>query len=79
VNPLLALGLLAALTLLNVALNHSGVQGAWLIPMTLALVWAKGLVIVEHFMQLRVAPPLWRGLVHGWLLLVCAGIAVVAP
>ena len=40
--------------------------------MLLAVV--KGWLVIDEFMGLRDAPPLWRWLMLGWLLLVCAGI-----
>ena len=45
---------------------------------TLALggAWLKGVAIVESLMALRHAPLWLRGIVHGWLLLVCGGLLI---
>ena len=38
---------------------------------TLAIAYLKGRQVILDFMELRHAPVLWRGLIEGWLLLVC--------
>lgn len=40
----------------------------------MALAVVKGWLVIDEFMGLRGAPPLWRRLMLGWLLLVCGGI-----
>lgn len=37
---------------------------------TLAITWIKGRLVVLDFMELRHAPPLWRRIIEGWLMLV---------
>ncbi|NMM77703.1 hypothetical protein B2J86_04880 [Acidovorax sp. SRB_14] len=41
-----------------------------------ALSFAKGLLVILEFLELRHAPALWRWLVVGWLALVLALIAL---
>ena len=71
------LALLVA-TGITVALGEAGVvQGhAWAVLTIFALVLLKGMWIALDFMELRQAPPLWRRLVLGWLLLVVALIVL---
>ena len=38
---------------------------------TLAIAYLKGRLVILDFMELRHAPLIWRGLIEGWLLLVC--------
>jgi hypothetical protein len=44
---------------------------------TLALAYAKGRLVVLDFMELRHAPPLWRGIVEGWLLVVSLSLLAI--
>ncbi|WP_293371161.1 cytochrome C oxidase subunit IV family protein [Nevskia sp.] len=37
---------------------------------TFAITWIKGRLVVLDFMELRHAPPLWRRIIEGWLMLV---------
>ena len=71
------LGLLAA-TGVTVALGEAGVVHghAWALLTIFALVLLKGAWIALDFMELRDAPPLWRRLVLGWLVLVVALIVL---
>ena len=46
---------------------------AWL---ALGGAWLKGVAIIESWMALRQAPRWLRAVVHGWLWLVCAGLAL---
>ncbi len=70
--------MLVVLTFLNVLLGTRGYAGSWVQLLTVLLIWAKGSLIIEFFMHLHTAPAFWRGMVHGWLAVVCAGIAGVA-
>ena len=65
---------LLAATGVTVALGEAGVVHghAWAVLTIFALVVFKGACIALDFMELRQAPPLWRRLVLGWLLLVVA-------
>ena len=40
----------------------------------LGFAWIKGWLIADHFMELREAPWLLRGVVLGWLTVVCVGL-----
>ena len=77
-NGLQTWATLVVLTFLNVLLGTSGYAGAWVQLLTVLLIWAKGSLIIEFFMHLHEAPRFWQGVVHGWLVVVCAGIAGVA-
>ncbi len=72
------LALLVA-TGVTVALGEAGVVHghAWAVLTIFALVVLKGAWIALDFMELREAPPLWRRLVLGWLLLV-VGLILLA-
>ena len=48
----------------------------WSVPLVLALVLLKGVLIAQDFMELRHAPALWRRLVLGWLYVVVGLIAI---
>ena len=48
----------------------------WGVPLVLALVLLKGVLIAQDFMELRHAPALWRRLVLGWLYVVVGLIAI---
>lgn len=37
----------------------------------------KGALVIDEFMGLRQAPPLWRRVLMGWLLLVCGALAAL--
>ena len=37
---------------------------------TLAITWVKARLVVLDFMELRHAPPLWRRILEGWLIVV---------
>ncbi|MDD2885259.1 MAG: cytochrome C oxidase subunit IV family protein [Dechloromonas sp.] len=50
--------------------------GGLLTAALLGIALIKGLIVAFDFMALRHAPPLWRILVGGWLLLVCALIGL---
>ena len=80
---LVGLALLAA-TALTWALGESGLllrnpgggQG-WAPWLVLALALAKGTGVALDFMELREAPPLWRRLVLGWLVVVIGLVALL--
>ena len=61
------------------ALGESGLAGAAGLPPVLlmfALAFVKGLLVIDHFMELRHAPPLWRRLLIAWLALLASLIVV---
>ncbi|GHD80912.1 hypothetical protein ACFSQE_08715 [Vogesella fluminis] len=67
---------LSALTLLLALLSESHTGGVLLAVLTLGGAWLKGVAIIESLMALRHAPLWLRGIVHGWLLLVCGGLLI---
>ena len=73
-SPLTVWALLAVGTGLTYSLGEFGAPGTGLIVGVLALAVFKGRLVVLDFMELRQAPPLWRRVVMGWLLLVVTGI-----
>jgi hypothetical protein len=44
---------------------------------TLALAYVKARLVVLDFMELRQAPPVWRGILEGWLLLLSVALLAV--
>ncbi|MDD5395048.1 MAG: cytochrome C oxidase subunit IV family protein [Thiothrix sp.] len=62
--------LLVGLTLLTWWAGQVGYSGQWLVVALLISVFTKGHFIIADFMALREVSPLWRILVHGWLVLV---------
>jgi Prokaryotic Cytochrome C oxidase subunit IV len=52
--------------------EHAGAWGPASAVLVLALAAFKGWLVVDEFMGLRQAPVLWRRLLLGWLLGVCA-------
>lgn len=74
----LTLALLIALAFVTMALAGAG-RGLTLVNgAVLAIAAIKGRRIVLDYLGLRSAPPLWRGLVTAWLLLV-VGLAWAVP
>jgi hypothetical protein len=68
-------GLLLLATAVTYWLGESGQMAAGNLGpvlLILALALFKGLWVMDHFMELRHAPPLWRRIVLGWLLTVTA-------
>ncbi|MDY0038394.1 MAG: cytochrome C oxidase subunit IV family protein [Zoogloea oleivorans] len=54
-------------------------EGSGSLPLTVAVLGIallKGAAVALDFMALRHAPPLWRNLLLGWLLFVCALIGL---
>jgi hypothetical protein len=62
---------LVLLSVGSVQLGNAGV-GLGLAAAVLLAALAKAWLIADNFMHLRHAPPLWRGLLLGWPLLVGA-------
>lgn len=67
---------LSSLTLLLAALTDWHPGGPALAWLALGGAWLKGVAIIESWMALRQAPRWLRAVVHGWLWLVCAGLAL---
>lgn len=51
-------------------LGDHGLAGKSVAITIMLLALVKGLGVAREFMELKSAPPLWRWLVQGWLLLV---------
>lgn len=64
--------LLIVLTVLTWAAGRADFGGVNLAIALLASIWIKGHFVIADFMDLRGAPLLWRGLTHGWLIIVMA-------
>lgn len=62
--------ILLAATIAAFWMRSDGMVGLSIGASTLAIAWFKGRLVVLDFMELRHAPPLWRALVEGWLVLV---------
>jgi hypothetical protein len=52
-------------------------MGALSATLVLGLAALKGWLVIDEFMGLRRAPPLWRRLLLGWLLAVCSLIGAL--
>lgn len=74
----LTLALLIALAFATMALAGAGRGLALVNGAVLAIAGIKGRMILLDYLGLRSAPPLWRGLVTAWLLLV-VGLAWAVP
>lgn len=57
--------------------EHPGALGLASALLVLALAVLKGWLVVDEFMGLKYAPPLWRRLLLGWLLGICAFIGAL--
>lgn len=68
--------LLIAATLTTWTLGDQGAAGPKVAGVLLAIAFLKGRAVALDFMALKHAPMIWRLLVEGWLLLVCAVIAI---
>lgn len=68
--------ILMAATGITFWLGEQGVAGGGALAVLLGLAWIKGQLVVSEFMELRHAPPLWRAIVGGWLVLVVALVAL---
>lgn len=67
---------LLALTILGWWLGHHMDSGTLLTVLVIVLTQIKGQWLIDQFMELRHAPPLFRCLVSGWLLLLGGAMAV---
>jgi len=55
-------------------LRADGVVGLAAGAGTVAIAYLKGRLVVLDFMELRHAPPAWRGIFEGWLLVISAAL-----
>lgn len=51
----------------------------WAMALVFGLALFKGWLVIDHFMALRLAPPLWRRLVLGclWAVVVCVALVAI--
>ena len=61
---------LLAATVITWTLGEVGAAGPAAIVAMLCIAFVKGRLVILDFMELRGAPPIWRFLLEGWLLLV---------
>ena len=64
------------LTLATYALGKLGYNGVTTVSLLLISTVIKATFIIRDFMELRGVSLLWRMIMYGWLLIVCAGIAI---
>jgi len=67
---------LLALTISAWLAGHR-LDGAWLPLLVLGLAAIKGQLVIDHFMELKHAPRLFRYAVSGWLLTVLGLVGVI--
>ncbi|MFP5401006.1 MAG: cytochrome C oxidase subunit IV family protein [Gammaproteobacteria bacterium] len=63
-------------TLLTWSMGALGETGRWGVAALAVISFWKGAVIILDFMALRNAPLLWRAITMGWMIVVCAVIAI---
>ena len=64
-------------TLITFTLGESGLTrmgSAWTVGVMFVLAYAKGIMVILDFMELRHAPAIWRVVLVGWASLTVAGI-----
>ncbi len=64
------------LTLTTYAIGKLGYSGAVVMLFLLSTAAVKSGLIIRDFMELRGVSLLWRIIMYGWLLTVCAAIAI---
>ncbi len=64
------------LTLTTYAIGKLGYSGALVMLFLLSTAAVKAGLIIREFMELRGVSLLWRIIMYGWLLTVCAAIAI---
>lgn len=68
--------ILVMLTGLTYFIGQLGVSGLWIVAFVLLTTLIKSQMVVDYFMGLRRVRPFWRGLLFGYLLLVCSMIGL---
>jgi cytochrome c oxidase subunit 4 len=68
--------ILLALTGLTWFIGESGITGMAIVGFVLATTLFKSQMVVDYFMGLKHVRAAWRGLLFGYLLLVCGMIGV---
>lgn len=64
------------LTLTTYAIGKLGYSGALVMLFLLSTAAVKAGLIIRDFMELRGVSLIWRVIMYGWLLTVCAAIAI---
>jgi hypothetical protein len=64
------------LTLTTYAIGKLGYSGALVMLFLLSTAAVKAGLIIRDFMELRGVSLIWRIIMYGWLLTVCAAIAI---
>ncbi|WP_127477144.1 cytochrome C oxidase subunit IV family protein [Sulfurivermis fontis] len=67
---------LLALTGLTWFIGQKGTTGLGIVSFVLAVTLFKSQMVADHFMGLKHVRPFWRGLVFGYLVVVCSLIGV---
>ncbi len=60
-----------------IAESHPGQLGPLLVGLLFAIAAIKGWLVIDFFMGLRRAPVFWRRIMLGWLLAICALLALI--
>ncbi|PKM42414.1 MAG: hypothetical protein CVV05_18520 [Gammaproteobacteria bacterium HGW-Gammaproteobacteria-1] len=68
--------LLVILTGVTYLVGQAGLSGMAVVAFVLITTLFKSQMVVDHFMGLKRARPFWRGLLFGYLLIVCGMIGV---
>ena len=64
-------------TLITFTLGESGLTrmgSAWTVSLMFLLAYAKGIIVILDFMELRHAPAIWRVVLIGWATVTVTGI-----
>lgn len=64
-------------TLITFTLGESGLTrmgSAWTVSLMFLLAYAKGIIVILDFMELRHAPTMWRVVLVGWSTITVLGI-----
>ena len=68
---------LITLTLLSASLGLFGIHPTWLILVVLIIIFFKGLLISDYFMELKYAPKIWRNALLSFVLIIPTVIALI--
>jgi hypothetical protein len=69
--------LLVIATLATLYIREDGLAGRAAGSAILSIAYFKGRLVILDFMEMRCAPPVWRGLAEGWLLIVSLALGSV--
>ena len=68
--------LLMLLTVFAYSMGKFGFSGIVAMLLLLISAFIKSYYVMADFMELRDVSRLWRGIMYGWLMVVCAGISL---